>query len=348
MNIKKLFTAMLLCAITLPMAVNAQKKDDSRYLQGAVPEVNGKVVFSKEFLINGMSKDEVYNRMLSYITDRMAKNNDPLSRVAYTNKEEGSIVALSNEWVIFSSGALSLDRTKIKFQFTALCSEGKCNIEISKISYTYRETEKYQAEEWITDKYALNKTKTKLVMGLAKWRRKTVDLFDDYNSEIEKALSAQPETASEKATPPASTSTGIVVIQVPQSSTSTQVQTTTNPTVASTLHEISPVDVQSKMTSAMCSCKVVLYVGEDADDMTIITAKRGISIGFIQGKPAAFAYLDAQQQADAITSAKSYIIKIMDPGTKEVKMVLHCKPISSTIENGARVVTGEILSAESE
>ena len=347
MNIKKLFTAMLLCAITLPMAINAQKRDDSRYLQGAVPEVNGKVVFSKEFLINGMSKDEIYNRMLSYITDRMVKNNDPMSRVAYTNKEEGSIVALSSEWVVFSSGALSLDRTKIKFQFTALCSEGKCNIEISKISYTYRETEKYQAEEWITDKYALNKTKTKLVMGLAKWRRKTVDLFDSYYSEIEKALSTQPEAAPEKTTPPASTSTGIVVIQVPQNSTNAQAQTTTNPT-SSTLHEISPVDVQSKMTSAMCSNKVVIYVGEDADDMTIITAKRGISIGFIQGKPAAFAYLDAQQQSDVITSAKTYIIKIMDQATKEVKMILYCKPISSTIENGARVVTGEIVSAKSE
>ena len=67
MNIKKLFTAMLLCAITLPMAVSAQKRDDSRYLQGAIPEVNGKVVFSKEFLINGMSKDEVYNRMLKLL-----------------------------------------------------------------------------------------------------------------------------------------------------------------------------------------------------------------------------------------------------------------------------------------
>ena len=46
-----------------------------------------------------------------------------------------------------------------------------------KIRFNYREgKEKYTAEEWITDKYALNKSQTKLVRGLAKWRRKTVDL----------------------------------------------------------------------------------------------------------------------------------------------------------------------------
>ena len=50
---------------------------------------------------------------------------------------------------------------------------------MKKIRFTYRETEKYKAEEWITDKYALNKAKTKLVRGLAKWRRKTVDFADD-------------------------------------------------------------------------------------------------------------------------------------------------------------------------
>lgn len=39
-----LFIVACLC---LPIALQAQKKDDSRYLTGAVPEENGKVVFSK-------------------------------------------------------------------------------------------------------------------------------------------------------------------------------------------------------------------------------------------------------------------------------------------------------------
>ena len=59
--------------------------------------------------------------------------------------------------------------------------------------FTYRETEKYKAEEWITDEYALNKAKTKLVRGLAKWRRKTVDFADDIFMDVAVAFGA-PDT----------------------------------------------------------------------------------------------------------------------------------------------------------
>lgn len=39
-----LFTLFCLC---LPAMLQAQDKDDSKYLAGAVPEVDGKVVFTK-------------------------------------------------------------------------------------------------------------------------------------------------------------------------------------------------------------------------------------------------------------------------------------------------------------
>ena len=41
-----LFTLFCLC---LPAMLQAQDRDDSKYLAGAVPEVDGKVVFTKEF-----------------------------------------------------------------------------------------------------------------------------------------------------------------------------------------------------------------------------------------------------------------------------------------------------------
>ena len=56
------FLFMLLC-ICLPATAfadaNKDKDDDSKYLAGAVPEVDGKVVFTKEFSIPGMSQDEI-------------------------------------------------------------------------------------------------------------------------------------------------------------------------------------------------------------------------------------------------------------------------------------------------
>lgn len=103
----------------------------------------------------------------------MAQNKNN-SRVVY--KEKGVIAAAGEEWLVFSSTALSLDRTWLTYQVTVNCQPQKCTMEVEKIRYTYREKEKYAAEEWITDKYALNKAKTKMVRGLAKWQRKDSQL----------------------------------------------------------------------------------------------------------------------------------------------------------------------------
>ena len=79
---------VLLC-ICLPVAVHAQKDkdkddDDSKYLAGAVPEVDGKVVFTKEFSIPGMSQEEIFNRMQKWMEARLKKNENN-SRVVYKN-----------------------------------------------------------------------------------------------------------------------------------------------------------------------------------------------------------------------------------------------------------------------
>ena len=155
-----LFTLFCLC---LPAMLQAQDKDDSKYLAGAVPEVDGKVVFTKEFSIPGMSQDEIYERLLGWMDARL-KENENTSRVVFSDKEKGQIVGIGDEWIVFSSTALSLDRTKILYQLTVTCQPEKSVLEVEKIRFNYREgKEKYTAEEWIVDKYALNKAKTKLV-----------------------------------------------------------------------------------------------------------------------------------------------------------------------------------------
>ena len=123
--------------------------------------------------------------------DARLKENENNSRVVFSDKEKGQIVGIGDEWIVFSSTALSLDRTKILYQLTVTCQPEKSVLEVEKIRFNYREgKEKYTAEEWIVDKYALNKAKTKLVRGLAKWRRKTVDFVDDLCLGAAEALSA--------------------------------------------------------------------------------------------------------------------------------------------------------------
>lgn len=176
-----ILAAFLACLPTLLLA------QDSKYLAGAVPEVDGKVVFQREFDLSGAQQDAIYERMLEWATKRMEQNNN-VSRVVYSDKASGSIAAMGQEYIVFSSSALSLDRTIINYQLTITCQPGKCKVEVEKIRYVYQEKEKYNAEEWITDEVALNKAKTKIVRGLSKFRIKTIDFVDDIFDSAQAAL----------------------------------------------------------------------------------------------------------------------------------------------------------------
>ena len=59
-----LVITLLLCIPALTYAQDDnddEKENPSKYLVGAVPEIDGKVVFSKEMLLPGLSKDQVYD-----------------------------------------------------------------------------------------------------------------------------------------------------------------------------------------------------------------------------------------------------------------------------------------------
>ena len=130
-------------------AQDNQPNKDAKYLAGAIPEVDGKVVFTKEYSIPGMTQEEIYTRVQGWMEARLKKNENN-SRVVYTNPEKGQIVGMGDEWIVFSSTALSLDRTRILYQLTATCQSEQCQLEVSKVRFIYREgEERYTAEEWI-------------------------------------------------------------------------------------------------------------------------------------------------------------------------------------------------------
>lgn len=192
---------LLLLALFIPTLLWAQ--DDSKYLAGAVPIENGKVVFTKEINAPSFSKDEVYDRMLDWANGFF---NEDGSRVVYSDKAKGDIAVAGQAMLVFQSTALSLDRTKMSYRVTLECENGKCILKAAGIRYEYnvsyqREPEKYTAEEWITDKYCLNKDKTKLNRGNGKFRRKTVDFMDEMSAAASAALGAQAVAAVAPAAP---------------------------------------------------------------------------------------------------------------------------------------------------
>jgi len=190
---KRLFIAMLMC---LPVAVVAQDntwervetKDasasnpDQKYLVGAVPEIDGKVEFRVTLDAPGKSASQVYDIILNYM-QKMVKEPNQIeqSRIVLEDKDKHQVAGSFQEWLVFKSTALVLDRTRLLYNLSADCQDGKADVKMTRIVYIYdeeRDPQRYLAEEWITDKYGLNKKKTKLSRVAGKFRRKTIDRKD--------------------------------------------------------------------------------------------------------------------------------------------------------------------------
>ena len=185
---KKILIAMML---SMPLAIAAQdntweqvqvKNQDQRYMVGAVPEVDGHVVFSTTIKAPGKSAQQIYDLLRN---DLLAMTKEPnqieQSRLTLEDKDKHQVVASFQEWLVFKNKPLNLDRTRFLYQIMCDCKDGQAEVKLNRIVYIYdeeRDMTTYKAEEWINDKYGLNKKKTKLARVSGKFRRKTIDRVD--------------------------------------------------------------------------------------------------------------------------------------------------------------------------
>ena len=199
---KKLFIAILMA---MPLIASAQDntwerieqaqvvKDnpDAKYLvDGAVPVVDGVVCWQTTINAPGKTAKQIYDILYKQM-DKMVNEPNQIanSAIVQDDKEKYELGAIFHEWLVFKNSTLSLDRTQLNFQLMVKYADGKADVKISHITYDYdleRKPLHYKAEEWITDKYAVNKKHTKLYPISAKFRRKTIDrkdfIFSKFNS----------------------------------------------------------------------------------------------------------------------------------------------------------------------
>ncbi len=189
---KKLLIAMMMC---LPIGMTAQNNTwempeqgtnaanpDQKYLAGAVPEVDGKVLFHTVINAPDKSAAQVAEIVRSYMTKMTTEPNQfEQSRIVVDDSVKHEIVGTYQEWLVFKSTALVLDRTRLMYNLIANCEDGKLDLTMTRIYYLYeeeRDPQTYKAEDWITDKEGLNKKQTKLSRVSGKFRRKTIDRKD--------------------------------------------------------------------------------------------------------------------------------------------------------------------------
>ena len=191
---KKIILAILL-ALPLTMAAQdnswerieqeptTKENRDAKYLvPNAVPEVDGIVCWETTLHAPGKTASQIYDILLAQMEKMTTEPNQIAnSNVAIQNADKHEIGAVYHEWLVFKSAALSLDRTQMNFQLIVTCSDGQANVKMKHVTYDYdleRKPEHYKAEEWITDKYCVNKKHTKLLPISGKFRRKTIDRKD--------------------------------------------------------------------------------------------------------------------------------------------------------------------------
>ena len=161
-------------------------KRNPKYLVGAVPVVDGKVVFSTSVKAPGKSAQQIYDLVTAEL-EKMTKEPNQFkdSKMQDVNKPGKVVGARFKEWLVFQKSPLSLDQTIFNYTLICDCTDGQLNITLSHISYEY-ETDRTDtgvgqemtAEQWITDEYALTRNKQKLARYSGKFRSKTIDRKD--------------------------------------------------------------------------------------------------------------------------------------------------------------------------
>ena len=170
------------------------KEIPAKYMQGGVPEVNGKVTWEKTYKVEGLPADKVYEKALSYFSS-LVQGEEQTGKSALTvvDRIGHKIIARAQEWLVFSDKAWSLDKSKMNYAVSVECTDGECKVLITNISYIYEEgrpTEAhYTAEEMISDKVAFNKKGTGFTKGgTKKFRICTIDRMEQILKSFEYSL----------------------------------------------------------------------------------------------------------------------------------------------------------------
>lgn len=244
---------LLLCSVLFPIVAYSQT--NTKYLEGAVPEVDGKVKFEKTITVqSGLADKDLYSLMDKWAKQNYSETPELKNRVLLSSPDNKNIACQGETYLVFQRGALVLDRAKMTYQLIIELTNGKCDVSVRNIKYIYGDAkDPIQAEEQITDAVALNKNKDKLNRYYDKFRTHTVDsvnsIFDRidvYLNGIIKQGAAAVQQPQASLVSPAPVQTKPLVEEKPVVATPAPVEATPAPSVVSPKEEpVAPPPVQT-------------------------------------------------------------------------------------------------------
>lgn len=313
---KRLLSLLIIC---FPIFALAQK--DAKYMENAVPVVDGKVTFTKELNTASLNKEQVYQTLLKWANNRFKPDSKFNARLLYSNEQEGNIAIAGEEYLVFSSSALSLDRTRIYYQIHLNCLAEKSTVTMTRIRYWYNESrkggEKFAAEEWITDEIAMNKNKTKLYPSTGKFRKKTIDLKDNLFKEAQACLD--------------STILALGSTTSPQSEQKVQKVQAIVPNLEDNVTPQKEIDPETLISQAF---RMTITAGND-EQMEISKDSWG-GFGELFGKKVVFCLVDSQKTIINLLMSQNdtYHISLYQTNDNQPSLVVKCKKITTQNMDG--------------
>lgn len=186
-NLKLAALAVIISLTAVPSALMAQKNGSgvaAKYAAGAVPVVDGKVVFSQSFELPGKSKAEIYSSLLNFAQSlTKEEGSGEQSRVSRSDEANGLVAVNMEEMMYFKRTGWVTNAARFYYQLLFEVSDGGYKATLRNIHYLYDEEHNgginYSAEEWITDDKALVKHGRKLSRYSGKFRTATIDRKDE-------------------------------------------------------------------------------------------------------------------------------------------------------------------------
>ena len=186
--------ALMVAAPALLFGQNDQNANqiadqNEKYMTGAVPVVDGKVVFERELNVPLFSQEQIYSALVDWAGKKFTGKSN---RVISADDSKSTVLIQGEDEMVIKIG-LFPGKVKVHYILAADCTNGKCTLKTTRVRYTNNPASKNStdiiyAEEYITDKFALNKSKTKIFAGTGDYRKKTIDIVDNVAQEAQDAI----------------------------------------------------------------------------------------------------------------------------------------------------------------
>lgn len=309
--------------LLVSIVLYANDGTDSRYLKGAVPEIDGKVVFSKSISVNNsLSDDKLFDLLNDWAMKNYSGEETKANRVVLSDSQKKNIACLGEKALVFKSSALSLDRAFMSYQLIIEVENHTSRVSLRNIKFLYNDGNKqelFSAEDMITDKVALNKQGSKLNRYYDKFRIHTIDSIGGLFNSIEKYLN---ENVSERTVVAENNNANVVIL--PQKNSREQASisglvSSDNSSLLSGYKNINSDRIPGNIIKLLNDW--TLIVSGNLNINTIVTSWGGL--GVFADKPVAFNFVTSTKHSfEGMDQSETYSICFFTETYKEVLQYL--------------------------